>query len=113
MALAPGAVAPPGVTLVDDGNGTATLAGTSSVVSGTYTFGLVATNAVGDTGESFTLVVNSPAPVISVKFEGAVNYANSGSLTTGTYSVPSAGGQVSSVTGSGTFLGSNGDNRRR
>ncbi len=51
---------PAGITLVDNGNGTATLSGTPTV-NGTYTFTITATNASGSTNQTFTLTVSTPA----------------------------------------------------
>lgn len=53
---------PSGVTFLDNGNGTASLAGTPSVgTSGTYTLLVNATNGIGNiASQAFSLVVNSP-----------------------------------------------------
>jgi Putative Ig domain len=58
---------PAGVTLTDNGDGTATLAGTSSVSPGVYTFTLQADNGVSPTAtQAFTLTVAVPgAPAIT------------------------------------------------
>ncbi|MEK6374818.1 MAG: putative Ig domain-containing protein [Acidobacteriota bacterium] len=59
---------PPGVTLVDNGNGTATMSGTPPYGSGgVYQFGLKATNVVGSAIQVFTLTINETAtpPVIT------------------------------------------------
>ena len=55
--LAMGSTLPYGVTLTDNGNGTATLVGTSSVAVGVYTFTMQASNSAGTTDQSFTLTV--------------------------------------------------------
>jgi hypothetical protein len=61
-----GATLPPGMTFVDNGNGTATLAGTPGATSGgTYPFTITAANGVDpDATQSFTLTVDQ-APVIT------------------------------------------------
>ena len=46
ITLASGSTLPSGVTLTDNGNGTATLAGTSSVAPGIYTFSIQAANGI-------------------------------------------------------------------
>jgi hypothetical protein len=58
---------PTGVTLTDNGNGTATLAGTPAVgTGGVYTFTLKATNGVTPDGsQSFTLTINEAPHVNS------------------------------------------------
>jgi len=49
---------PPGVTLVDDDNGTATVSGTPTT-PGTCTVVLTGANAVGSTTQKFTLTVKA------------------------------------------------------
>jgi len=49
---------PPWLTFVDNGNGTATLAGTPSYASGTFPLVLTATNAVTTATQNFTLSVS-------------------------------------------------------
>ena len=56
-------VLPSGVTFTDNGNGTATLAGTPAAgAQKTYPFTIKAHNAAGDLPQTFTLTIN-PAPV--------------------------------------------------
>ncbi len=108
ISLASGSSLPSGVTLTDNGNGTATLAGTSSVVAGVYTFTIQAANGVSPTAsQPFTLTVTAPAGggQISLKFQGLLNYANSGSLTSGAITVSPTTGTITSVTGTGTIPG--------
>ncbi|MGP0029245.1 MAG: putative Ig domain-containing protein [Acidimicrobiales bacterium] len=63
ITLAPGSSLPTGVSVTDNGNGTATLAGTSSVASGVYTFTIQAANGLSPNAtQSFTLTVNAPGP---------------------------------------------------
>ena len=58
---------PPGLTLVNNGNGTATLEGTpASGTQGTYNFTLTASNTVGTSAaQNFTLVVSSPTVTLA------------------------------------------------
>ncbi len=49
----------PGVTFTDNGNGTATLAGTNSVTPFTYDFTFTATNSAGTATQMFALTVSS------------------------------------------------------
>jgi len=59
---------PNGVTFTDNGNGTATLAGTPAAGSGgTYTLTFHATNASGTATQTFTLTVRSSADLSVVK----------------------------------------------
>ena len=54
---------PTGVTFVDNGNGTGTLAGTpASGTAGTYPLTFTATNSSGSATQSFTLTVSGVAP---------------------------------------------------
>ena len=56
---------PSGVTFVDNGGGSATLAGTPSATGGgAYTFNITASNTVANTTQSFTLTVDA-APVFT------------------------------------------------
>jgi hypothetical protein len=58
ITLAPGSTLPTGVTLTDNKNGTATLAGTSSVLPRTYKFTIQAANGVTpNANQPFTLTV--------------------------------------------------------
>ena len=60
---------PPGVTFLDNGNGTAALAGTPAAGSGgTYVLTIIAGNGVlPDATQSFTLTVNQPAAITSAQ----------------------------------------------
>jgi Putative Ig domain/Beta-propeller repeat len=67
---------PSGVTFVDNGNGTGTLAGTAATgTGGAYAISLKATNTAGSTTQSFTLTVNEAASITST---------NTTTLTAGT-----------------------------
>ena len=57
---------PAGVTFVDNGNGTATLAGTPAAgTGGVYTFSVEASNSVTSTTETFTLTIDQQAVITS------------------------------------------------
>jgi hypothetical protein len=108
LSVAPGSVLPAGVTLTTTGGGTATLSGTASVAPGIYTFGLVSTNTAGTATQAYTLTVVRPVPTISVVLSGRPSFVGSGPLSSGTYLVESTKGVITSVTGTGTFIGSSG-----
>lgn len=60
ISLASGSTLPSGVTLTDNGNGTATLVGTSSVAAGVYDFTIQAANGVSPNAtQPFVLTVTS------------------------------------------------------
>ncbi len=90
---------PAGVTLVDNGNGTATLGGTPGAgTGGIYSITIKAHNGVGtDASQTFTLTVDQ-AP--------AITSANSATFvvgTAGTFSVTATGEPVSSLTETGAL----------
>ena len=90
---------PGGVTFTDNGNGTATIAGTPSAgTGGSYQLTLTATNGVGSPAQqSFTLTVNQ-AP--------AITSANSASFTTGTagtFSITATGFPAATLSHTGTL----------
>jgi len=73
--LTAGGALPAGVTFIDNGNGTATLAGTPQAGSaGSYPLTLSATNGVGSpAGQAFTLTVSAPETAPSVTATTPVN----------------------------------------
>ena len=93
---------PDGVTLVDNGNGTATLAGTPTEgTEGTYPITISATNGISpDASQSFTLIVsNGPlAPTIT---SGSSTTFTAGSA--GTFTVESNGNPLSALSETGTL----------
>ncbi len=106
VTLASGSTLPTGVTLTDNGNSTATLAGTSSVAAGVYNFTIQAANGVSPNAtQAFTLTVTQISAQVSLKFTGAITYTNSGSQTSGGFTITPATGTISSVTGAGTIPG--------
>ena len=65
-ALTESGALPQGLTWVDNGNGTAALAGTPGVGQGkVYTLTLKATNSLGSASQTFTLTVNQAPSVTS------------------------------------------------
>ena len=71
ISLASGSTLPSGVTLTDNGNGTATLTGSATVAAGVYSFSIQAINGVTpDATEPFTLTVESAAQQISLQIKG-------------------------------------------
>ena len=107
IALASGSTLPSGVTLTNNAKGTATLTGTSAVAIGVHSFTLQAANGVSPNAtQAFTLTVNAAKTAqISLKFTGSLSYVNSGSLTSGGFTVSSATGTINSVSGTGTIPG--------
>jgi hypothetical protein len=93
---------PSGVTFTDNGDGTATLAGTAASGSaGSYPITISASNGVSpDASQSFTLTVNA-APTAP-----AVTSGNSATFTAGTagsFSVTSTGSPAAKITESGSL----------
>ena len=85
---------PSGVTLTDNGNGTATLAGTPAAgTSGNYPITITAANGVGTNAtQSFTLTVNpaNAAPVITSASGTTFAAGSAGTFTVTTTGVPTA-----------------------
>jgi uncharacterized protein YjbI with pentapeptide repeats len=100
---------PSGVTFTDNGDGTATLAGTPAVgTSGSYPVSFTATNSAGHTAQSFTLSVQQGTTTTSVV--SSLNASQQGQSVTFTATVSSSssatpGGSVTFYDGS-TALGS-------
>lgn len=82
---------PSGVTFVDNGTGTATLAGTPAAgTGGTYPISIKATNASGNTTQNFTLTVNqAPAFTSSTSTTFTVGAAGNFTVTTSGNPAPS------------------------
>ncbi len=107
---------PPGVTFKDDGNGTATLAGTPTHGSGgTYPLTLTALNSAGSATQTFTLSVDEGPTVTSAPSTGfSVGTAGAFTVTTTGFPAPllsESGALPSGVTfkdngnGTGTLAG--------
>ncbi|MCW4385156.1 Ig domain-containing protein [Salinibacterium sp. SYSU T00001] len=95
---------PDGVTFVDNGDGTATLQGTAAAgTGGTHEFSIVASNALGESRQEFTLTVTE-APVITTGGTGPVRLQVDGS---GSLSLAGAGfpAPVFSLVGGGLPAG--------
>ncbi|HEY1671494.1 MAG TPA: putative Ig domain-containing protein [Streptosporangiaceae bacterium] len=98
--LAESGALPQGLAWVDNGNGTATLAGTPGVdQGGTYKLTITATNAGGTATQSFTLTVNA-APAITSNSSATAIHGKTFSFT-----FTSSGSPVPNVTHSGTVRG--------
>ena len=79
ISLASGSTLPPGVTLTDNGNGTASLAGTASVAAGTYDFTMQAVNGISPNAiQAFTLTVTAAATTPPAFTSTAIDNVSSG-----------------------------------
>jgi hypothetical protein len=90
---------PSGVTFVDNGNGTATLAGTPAAnTGGTYAIAIKAHNGIGtDATQSFTLTVNQTPAITSA------NKTTFTVSTAGTFTVTTSGFPTPAITESGAL----------
>ena len=89
---------PAGLTFVDNGDGTATLAGTPAAGSaGSFPITITATNASGATTQAFTLT-NSGAPTITSPATADFYIGSAG-----TYTVTTTGYPLATITESGTL----------
>ena len=106
---APGTL-PSGVTFTDNGNGTATLAGTPAAnTGGPYPFTITATNGVGpDATQTFTLTVNQ-APAITSPAGTTFTVGQAGTFTVTTTGVPTPGLSEKGALPSGVTFTDNGD----
>ena len=97
-ALAESGALPSGVTFKDNGDGTATLAGTPATgTTGSYQLTLTATNGTSSITQSFTLVVNqAPAFTSTASTDFPVGSA-------GSFSVTTSGVPVASITETGAL----------
>jgi cyclophilin family peptidyl-prolyl cis-trans isomerase len=97
-----GSTLPSGVTFTDNGNGTATLAGTPAAgTAGTYNLTLTVNNGVGTAGtQSFvlTVVAATTAPTFS-----SANSATFGVGTAGSFSITTTGSPNATISESGTL----------
>jgi hypothetical protein len=100
---------PDGVTFTDNGNGTATLAG-STTASGTYHLSLTATNKAGTATQAFTLTVStaaqnitftsSPPSAAVVGQDYTVTATGGGSGNPVTFTIDSSSSGVCTISGS-------------
>jgi hypothetical protein len=104
-----GVALPSGVTFVDNGNGTATLAGTPGAgTGGSYAITFTATNAAGAPVQPFTLTVNQ-APAITSAASTTFIVGQAGTFTITTTGFPAASiGSAGSLPAGVTFT-NNGD----
>ncbi len=97
---------PPGLTFTDNGNGTATIAGTpAAFASGSYPLTLTATNTVGHTDQAFTLTVGA-SPTITSPDHTTFTVGVTGSFTvttSGGFPTPPALTETGALPGGVTF----------
>jgi large repetitive protein len=100
---------PSGVTFHDNGNGTATLAGTPVAnTGGSYTFTISAKNVTGTTTQSFTLIVDQ-APGITSANSTTFGVGSTSSFTVTTSGFPKAALSESGALPSGVTFVDNGN----
>ena len=101
---------PSGVTLSDNGDGTATLSGTPATgTGGTYPITITATNGVSpDATQSFTLTVNE-APSITSTDSTTFSEGSAGTFTVTSTGFPTAGLSEDGSLPSGVTFSDNGD----
>ena len=100
---------PSGITFVDNGDGTATLAGTPAAgTTGVYPISIQAANAVSAVTQSFTLTVGS-APAITSSDHATFIEGAAGSFTITTTGNPAAGLSKTGSLPSGVSFTDNGD----
>ena len=89
---------PSGITFVDDGNGTATIAGTPAAgTGGSYPINITATSSAGSNTQTFTLT-NSQAPTIP-----SASVASFSTGVAGTFTMTTTGYPAATITESGTL----------
>ena len=108
-ALTETGVLPAGVTFVDNGDGTATLAGTPAAgTGGTYTLTITATNGVApDATQSFTLTVTTPGAGDHQRRQHDVHRRYAGTFTVTTTGFPARASETGALPAGVTFV----DNR--
>jgi hypothetical protein len=109
-ALSESGALPSGVTFTDNGDGTATLAGTPAAGSGgIYSFGIGASNSISpDATQTFTLTVDE-APSITSGDSATFAEGNAGSSTVTTTGYPTAALSESGALPGGVTFTDNGD----
>jgi hypothetical protein len=109
-ALTEAGALPNGVTFVDNGNGTATLAGTPAAgTGGTFAFTITAANGISpDATQNFTLTVNQ-APAITSASSTTFTTLTSGTFTVTTTGVPNAAITETGALPAGVTFVDNGD----
>jgi PKD repeat protein len=103
---------PAGVTLTDNGNGTATLASTAATAAGSYPITITAANGISPNAtQSFTLTVNPgpAAPAITSANTAAFTAGTAGSFTVTTTGNPAAAISTTSTLPAGVTLTDNGN----
>ncbi|HVX11311.1 MAG TPA: TIGR03118 family protein [Pirellulales bacterium] len=101
---------PTGITLADNGDGTATLATTAAVAAGSYQFTISVSSSSGTATQSFTLTVaNAQAPAFTSNGSTTFTTGTAGSFTITTTGAPSAAISTSSALPQGVTLTDNHD----
>jgi LPXTG-site transpeptidase (sortase) family protein len=111
MSIASSGALPSGVTFVDNGDGTATLAGPPAAgEGGVYSLDLTASDGIGaKANQTFTLTVDSGAPAITSTSITAFPVGSSGSFTVTTSGIPVPSIAYSGALPSGVTFVDNGD----
>jgi hypothetical protein len=103
---------PAGVTLTDNGNGTATLASTAATAAGSYPITITAANGISPNAtQSFTLTVNPgpAAPAITSANTAAFTAGTAGTFTVTATGNPAAAISTTSTLPTGVTLTNNGN----
>jgi len=96
---------PSGVSFVDNGNGTGTLAGTTSVVAGTYSVTITAANAGGTVNQVITLTVKTDSTKVPVPAFTSAATATATAGSAFTFTVTTTGSPTTTYTTSVTHTG--------
>jgi hypothetical protein len=96
---------PSGVSFVDNGNGTGTLAGTTSVVAGTYSVTITAANAGGTVNQVITLTVKTDSTKVPVPAFTSAAKATATAGSAFTFTVTTTGSPTTTYTTSVTHTG--------
>ena len=99
---------PPGVTFIDNGNGSATLSG-AALATGTYPLNLTAANGVGGSAsQALTLIVGQP-PAITTPAQESFQVGNSGTFVFRSTGYPAATLSETGALPSGVTFHNNGN----
>ncbi len=96
---------PSGVSFADNGNGTGTLSGTTSVVAGTYPVTITAANAGGSTTQSITLTAKADSTKVPVPSFTSAATATATAGQAFTFTVTTTGSPTTTYTTSVTHTG--------
>jgi len=96
---------PSGVSFVDNGNGTGTLAGTTSVAAGTYSVTITAANAGGSANQVIALTVKTDSTKVPVPAFTSAATATAKAGAAFTFTVTTTGSPTTTYTTSVTHTG--------